>query len=89
MPFSPKFSEDLPPRFAKQKQMLLRTGPQQNQQQQAGPGAQTQAPPSNTPPPLLATPVQPPPNFEQRWGSQHFSNQGRMCFNCVIYSTNI
>jgi len=68
--FSSKFSEDLPPRFAKQKQMLLRTGK---------PGQKGASPPpqDNTPPPLLANPVAPPPNFEQRWGLQNFTVQGR------------
>lgn len=81
MQFSQKFSEDLPPRFAKQKQMLLRSG----QPGQPGQPGQQVAPPSNTPPPLLATPIPPPPNFEQRWGGQqhpqHFTNQGEILFN--------
>lgn len=70
--FSSKFSEDLPPRFAKQKQqMQMRTGK---------PGQKGGSPPpaqDAIPPPLLANPVAPPPNFEQRWNLQHFTAQGR------------
>ncbi|XP_059483980.1 protein PRRC2C isoform X2 [Neocloeon triangulifer] len=69
--FSPKFSEDLPPRFAKQKQMLLRTNK---------PGQKGVSPPppqTNTPPPLLATPIPPPPNFEQRWNLNNIVSSGR------------
>lgn len=70
--FSSKFSEDLPPRFAKQKQqMQMRTGK---------PGQKGGSPPPSQdaiPPPLLANPVAPPPNFEQRWNLQHFTAQGR------------
>jgi hypothetical protein len=68
--FSSKFSEDLPPRFAKQKQQM----------QMRKPGQKGGSPPpaqDAIPPPLLANPVGPPPNFEQRWNLQHFTAQGR------------
>ncbi|XP_065337387.1 protein PRRC2A isoform X3 [Cloeon dipterum] len=85
--FSPKFSEDLPPRFAKQKQQqLLRKpigGGQPGQKGASPPPQQLQQPlqqqpvQSNTPPPLLATPIQPPANFEQRWNLSSIVGRGQ------------